>query len=105
VREPRFRHRAAWRLAILLYHRIAEESFDPFNLAVSPLEFEQHLIKLSKKTVLPLTEFALLHTQRKLPRDAIAITFDDGYAYNALVAAPILNTFVTPQPSSSFPMS
>jgi peptidoglycan/xylan/chitin deacetylase (PgdA/CDA1 family) len=82
--------------SILLYHRIADEKFDPFNLAVSPEEFYRQLSKLRRKTVFPLTEFARLHTQRKLPRDAVAITFDDGYACNTLVAAPMLRSFGYP---------
>ena len=82
--------------SILMYHRIAQENFDPFNLAVSPDEFERQLARLRRKTVLPLTHFAKLHGQGKLPRDAVAITFDDGYACNALVAAPMLESFGCP---------
>jgi peptidoglycan/xylan/chitin deacetylase (PgdA/CDA1 family) len=39
---------------------------------------------------MPLHEFAALHGQGRLPHDAVAVTFDDGYACNAHVAAPIL---------------
>jgi peptidoglycan/xylan/chitin deacetylase (PgdA/CDA1 family) len=82
--------------SILIYHRIAKADFDPWNLAVMPDEFERQLAGMRSKTVLPLQEFAKLHVQRKLPRNAIAITFDDGYACNALVAAPILESFGYP---------
>jgi peptidoglycan/xylan/chitin deacetylase (PgdA/CDA1 family) len=78
--------------SILLYHRVAEADFDPWNLAVSPDEFERQLVRLRKKTVLPLREFVRLHIRKKLPRDAVAITFDDGYACNTLVAAPMLKS-------------
>lgn len=82
--------------SILVYHRVAQADFDPWNLAVTPEEFEQQLVRLRKKTVLPLREFARLHFQKKLPRNAVAITFDDGYACNALVAAPMLELFGYP---------
>ena len=51
---------------------------------------------MRSKTVLPLQEFVRLHVQKRLPRNAVAITFDDGYACNALVAAPILKSFGYP---------
>jgi peptidoglycan/xylan/chitin deacetylase (PgdA/CDA1 family) len=82
--------------SILIYHRIAEVGFDPWNIAVSPDEFSRQLSELRSKTVLPLREFARLHQQKQLPRNAVAITFDDGYACNALVAAPILESFGYP---------
>src|ERR1700722_20278226 len=82
--------------SILVYHRIVETDFDPWNIAVSPNEFERQLVKLRSKTVLPLKEFAKLHMQKQLPRNAVAITFDDGYACNALVAAPMLEAFGYP---------
>jgi peptidoglycan/xylan/chitin deacetylase (PgdA/CDA1 family) len=82
--------------SILLYHRVAKANFDPWNLAVSPEEFERQLVGLRSKTVLPLREFVWLHTRKELPRNAVAITFDDGYACNALVAAPMLESFSYP---------
>lgn len=82
--------------SILIYHRIAIANFDPWNIAVSPEEFELQLVKLRSKTVLPLQEFVKLHIRKKLPRNAVAITFDDGYACNALVAAPMLKSFGYP---------
>ena len=82
--------------SILIYHRIAHADFDPWNLAVLPDEFEGQLARMRNKTVLPLQEFVRLHVQKRLPRNAVAITFDDGYACNALVAAPILVSFGYP---------
>ena len=82
--------------SILVYHRVARVDFDPWNLAVTPNEFERQLRRLRSKTVLPLREFARLHIENRLPRDAVAITFDDGYACNALVAAPMLASFGFP---------
>jgi peptidoglycan/xylan/chitin deacetylase (PgdA/CDA1 family) len=82
--------------SILVYHRIAKADFDPWNLAVLPNEFERQLYRLRSKVVLPLQEFAKLHAQNRLPPNAVAITFDDGYACNALVAAPMLASFGYP---------
>ena len=108
IRQPVVAKRMATRMAnriigqpivgrsILLYHRVANTDFDPFNVAIPPDKFERQLTRLRRKTVLPLREFTTLHIQKKLPRDAIAITFDDGYACNALVAAPMLESFGLP---------
>lgn len=82
--------------SILIYHRVAIADFDPWNLAVRPDEFERQLIELRSKAVLPLPEFVRLHTRKELPANAVAITFDDGYACNALVAAPMLKSFNYP---------
>jgi peptidoglycan/xylan/chitin deacetylase (PgdA/CDA1 family) len=82
--------------SILIYHRVAQADFDPWNIAVAPDEFERQLVALRKKTVIPLQEFVRLHGQRRLPKDVIAITFDDGYACNALVAATMLDSFGYP---------
>jgi peptidoglycan/xylan/chitin deacetylase (PgdA/CDA1 family) len=82
--------------SILLYHRIAIAKFDPFNNAVQPDQFERQLARLRTKTVLPLVEFTNLHAQGRLPKDALAITFDDGYACNAVTAAPMLNSLGMP---------
>ena len=76
---------------ILMYHRIAEAKVDPWRLAVSPNLFDEQLALLKKRRiVLPLVEFGLLHRGGRLPAKAVAITFDDGYACNALAAAPLL---------------
>ena len=77
--------------AILMYHRVANETFDPWRLAVTPEVFAEQLAWLARhRTVLGLGEFVELRRGRKLPRTAIALTFDDGYACTAEVAAPML---------------
>jgi peptidoglycan/xylan/chitin deacetylase (PgdA/CDA1 family) len=74
-----------------MYHRIARESFDPWGLAVSPERFARQVEWLERhRTILPLEEFARLHERRKLPRSAVALTFDDGYACSLEAAAAIL---------------
>lgn len=79
------------RPAILMYHRVAEESFDPWGLAVSPSRFADQLAWLkANRTVLPLAEFAARQRKGTLPSNAAALTFDDGYECTASVAAPML---------------
>lgn len=77
--------------AILLYHRIADESFDPWGLAVSPAHFSEQVQWLARnRELIPLREFAVAHRQRKLSPHAVALTFDDGYACTFTSAAPVL---------------
>lgn len=76
---------------ILMYHRIATPRYDPWGLCVAPDRFARQLAELkARRTVLPLGELvAQLEAGRAPPRPA-AVTFDDGYADNALVAKPLL---------------
>jgi peptidoglycan/xylan/chitin deacetylase (PgdA/CDA1 family) len=71
---------------ILMYHRVAAVERDPFDLAVHPDRFAQHVEYLARSNrTVPLEELA-----RGRDNGHIALTFDDGYADNALVAAPQL---------------
>jgi len=82
---------------VLMYHRVAEPTVDPWQLAVSLNNFEQQL-QVLKKTglVVPLSDLEeALVTQRKL-RPAIVITFDDGYVDNYLHAKPLLEKYGLP---------
>ena len=92
ARKLRARFSRARRPVILMYHRIADETFDPWGLAVAPDKFAQQLSWLANhRSLLSLSEFARLHRIAQLPDDAIAVTFDDGYACTARIAAPLLN--------------
>jgi peptidoglycan/xylan/chitin deacetylase (PgdA/CDA1 family) len=74
-----------------MYHRIADEPFDPWGISVSPERFEAHMRWLAEhRTVLDVSELARLHQAGSLPSDAAAITFDDGYASVAQIAAPVI---------------
>jgi peptidoglycan/xylan/chitin deacetylase (PgdA/CDA1 family) len=71
---------------VLLYHRVADVPHDPFGQAVHPDRFAaqvEHLHRTGR--VVPLD--AVLPPRS---RGEVVLTFDDGYADNALVAAPLL---------------
>jgi peptidoglycan/xylan/chitin deacetylase (PgdA/CDA1 family) len=96
---------------VLMYHRIADDAHDPFRLAVSPSRFTEQMAVLSKRAEV----VALRDVTRRRPGPRVAVTFDDGYADNALVALDILRdqgvpatVFVTSEylgsPSSLWPL-
>ncbi len=74
---------------ILCYHRILEDSIDPWGLSVRPDYFEGQLITLRQYgyEIVPLTELIHKPAAGKL---RAAITFDDGYADNGHTARDIL---------------
>jgi peptidoglycan/xylan/chitin deacetylase (PgdA/CDA1 family) len=82
---------------ILMYHRIATPEYDPWDIAVSEASFEEQLdILKNERDLMLLEDLAGLFARGKLPANAAAITFDDGYACNALVAAPLLSKYGIP---------
>ena len=92
---------SAHRLRILCYHGICEDALvsEPWmpHFFVACSAFEEQLEYLKRKAcVLPLSEAADLLKQNKLPARAVSITFDDGYANNLHLAAPLLARFDTP---------
>lgn len=88
-----------WRVrpVILMYHAIDDDSFDPWGLSVSPANFQAQMEWLAVgRTVLPLEEFAQRHAKGQLPPDAVAVTFDDGYASVGETAVPLLERMRLP---------
>ncbi len=75
---------------ILLYHRVTNLETDPQLLAVSPANFFDQMRYL--KETFPLVRLE----QEPVDKPAVAITFDDGYADNALEALPILEELQVP---------
>lgn len=91
------RVRPSRRLAILRYHAIAGVEGDRYaepSIRISPEAFERHIAYLtSSYRVLPLTDAVdCLRRKKSLPSNAVAITFDDGYADN-LSAARVLHRY------------
>jgi len=91
------RHRFAPRALILLYHRVADLPADPQLLCTSPQYFEEHLQILRKYTQ-PMDLETLIKKliEGRLPRRAVVLTFDDGYADNLYNARPLLERFDIP---------
>ena len=82
---------------ILMYHRIADLACDPWELAVSPDNFEQQLQVLQKMgTVISLPTLADQLQAGSLKGKNIVLTFDDGYEDNFLIAKPLLEKYRIP---------
>ena len=79
---------------ILTYHQICERDVDPWNNAVTPANFREQLAVLeqiaSPVDINEIAQAAERGSFAHLPRRAVAITFDDGYANNLRHAAPAL---------------
>jgi len=80
---------------ILLYHRVTHLNRDPQLLSVSPENFYDQLKLLREKyNLLRIEEFSeIIDAKKKLPKNAVILTFDDGYADNIHEAVPILESF------------
>ncbi|MER8727297.1 polysaccharide deacetylase family protein [Mesorhizobium sp. M1027] len=82
---------------VLMYHRIAEPLVDPWELAVSPQNFARQIELLTKaRDIVPLQWLAQRLGERRSPRNAVAITFDDGYADVLQNAVPIMRRMNCP---------
>jgi peptidoglycan/xylan/chitin deacetylase (PgdA/CDA1 family) len=93
----KIKRRLSRRALILVYHRVAEGGSDPWQLAVAPRHFEEHLQVLSKYgRPVPLEDLSRAVRNRALPRRAVAVTFDDGYADNLINAKPLLERHDVP---------
>ena len=82
---------------VLLYHRAAKDSVDPWRLAVRPEHLSEHLEILAAHTR-PTTAAGLRQAQDRgrVPRRTTLVTFDDGYADLASEVAPRLRTAGVP---------
>jgi len=80
---------------VLIYHRIGKLSADPWNMAVSPENFADH-VEILGRFAAPRTfgDFAD-RLSSKAPEQSVVVTFDDGYADN-LLALPILEAHDVP---------
>lgn len=82
---------------ILRYHRIAEEGHDPWGLAISPSQFEEHLQVLRRYgSPMVLNEFLAQRFEGQLRERAIMVTFDGMYASTLSQAVPSLTQFEIP---------
>lgn len=82
-------------MAALCYHRVCDESNDPYDLVVHPRDFEMQMQVLSEHALLRpvgIQEYEdILYERRPYPEAVpVLVSFDDGYRDNVLIAAPIL---------------
>jgi peptidoglycan/xylan/chitin deacetylase (PgdA/CDA1 family) len=86
------------KVLVLMYHRVADLKRDPWELAVSPENFEQQLALLRRKyDVITVPELARKLSTHSICSNSICITFDDGYSDNFHVAKPLLEKHECPQ--------
>lgn len=85
------------RVAILMYHRVHNAVADPWDLSVSPANFNEQMEYLRRHcNVLSLGQVAERMAAGRLPRRAVVLTFDDGYVDNLVAAKPILERWNLP---------
>lgn len=85
------------RLSILIWHRVLPAPDPMFPGEMHRRRFETVLKRLARwANVLPLPEAVERLKEGTLPERAVAITFDDGYADNFTVAAPLLQRYRMP---------
>jgi peptidoglycan/xylan/chitin deacetylase (PgdA/CDA1 family) len=93
----KIKNKYARRGMVLMYHRIAKPLSDPWDLAVSPEHFEEHLKVLKSYNIISVNELAdIIDKKNKMPTHGIAVTFDDGYRDNYLAAKPLLEKYDIP---------
>lgn len=93
LRNACFRLRAAVQRhgLVLMYHRIAEPGSDPWDLAVSPENFSQHLDVMKRHGhCVSLGDFVERIDAPDRPKRMMAVTFDDGYRDNLTAGMPAL---------------
>lgn len=84
-------------LTILIYHRVHDAPSKIYPDEIDAMRFEQQMAYIARHfSVLPLRDAVQMLRERRLPRRACCITFDDGYADNLTVALPILEKYSMP---------
>lgn len=81
---------------VLCYHRVVELAVDPWQLAVSPKNFEEQLCVLKKYNVLKTDELVKQMQQGKMQSHSVCVSFDDGYRDNYEYAKPLLEKHSIP---------
>ncbi len=91
TRAERLLSRAGASAGILMYHRVAEETHDPWDLCVSPRRFAEQMASLGKLAeCVDLLELRRPELAPRSDKVRVALTFDDGYRDNLSHALPIL---------------
>jgi peptidoglycan/xylan/chitin deacetylase (PgdA/CDA1 family) len=84
------------RVPILAFHRVNDDD-DPFMPSLPTAVFAAHMAHIARHyRVLTVEELAERLQEGRVPRNALALTFDDGYRDNLTHAAPILKRLGLP---------
>jgi peptidoglycan/xylan/chitin deacetylase (PgdA/CDA1 family) len=88
-------HAAVPWLSVLTYHQFpapdGRELFDDGVIDVTPEEFERQVVCMKKHfNVVGVDELCDFARGKPLPKNPVALTFDDGYLSNHEIALPIL---------------
>ena len=82
--------------SICTYHRV-NDNRDPFFPALPTQVFDRQMQYIARHyVVLPVEDLVERMSRGSVPRNAVAITFDDGYRDNLTHAAPILARYHLP---------
>lgn len=81
---------------VLMYHKIGEPATDIWDIAVSEQNLEEQFLYLKDKNIVSLDELMHSLKKKKLKKNCIAITFDDGYIDNFSLAKPLLEKYKLP---------
>ncbi len=93
----RLKGKFARRAVILMYHSIGEPGIDPWELAVSPSNFEAQLEVLKKRfKVSGIPDILSDLKNSRLKSDCVGLSFDDGYLDNFITAKPLLEQYNLP---------
>ena len=88
---------SANKIIVLMYHRVVDKIGDPWQLAVSPANFDLHLAMLKKNfTVISVNELIAQIQKKRIKKNCICLTFDDAYTDNFLYAQPLLEKYNCP---------
>jgi peptidoglycan/xylan/chitin deacetylase (PgdA/CDA1 family) len=80
-----------------MYHRVVRLSADPWQLAVHPVYFEQHLQVLRRRfRVIAVNDLVKQLRKGYVASNSVCITFDDGYGDNFINAKPLLEKYQSP---------
>jgi peptidoglycan/xylan/chitin deacetylase (PgdA/CDA1 family) len=93
----RWQKKLAAKAVILMYHRIAKSTIDPWRLCVTPENFAAQLMVLQQYyRPMSLNQLVRGHQDGRIPDRSVVVTFDDGYADNLHLAKPLLEKYQVP---------